>query len=100
MTLAEAVGCLASGLVLLTFGMRTMAPMRLVAIASNLAFIAYGLLLEAPPIWVLHSVLLPLNVWRLLELQTATSRRERLRRRATRRTAARRPARQPHAPLL
>lgn len=69
MTFAEALGYLASGLVLVTFGMRTMAPMRIVAIGSNLAFIGYGLSLELAPIWVLHSTLLPLNAYRLLELQ-------------------------------
>ena len=68
MTLPEALGCLASGLVLLTFGMRTMLPMRVAAIGSNLAFIAYGLSLDLSPIWVLHGILLPLNTYRLVEL--------------------------------
>jgi hypothetical protein len=68
MSLAEALGCLASGLVLLTFGVRTMLPMRVAAIGSNLAFIAYGLALDLSPIWVLHGILLPLNTYRLLEL--------------------------------
>ena len=67
MTLAETLGCLASALVLLTFGMRTMVAMRIVAIGSNLAFIAYGLSLALTPIWVLHGILLPLNIYRLLE---------------------------------
>ena len=40
MTPPEALGCLAFGLVLLTFGMRTMLPMRILAIGSNHAFIA------------------------------------------------------------
>jgi CRP/FNR family cyclic AMP-dependent transcriptional regulator len=43
--------------------------MRIVAIGSNLAFIAYGLSLELTPIWVLHGTLLPLNTYRLLELR-------------------------------
>jgi len=68
MSFAEALGCLASGLVLLTFGMRTMLPMRVAAIGSNLAFIAYGLALDLSPIWVLHGILLPLNGYRLVQL--------------------------------
>ena len=68
MEIAETLGYLASGLVLVTFGMRSMLPMRTVAIASNLAFIAYGLSLGLTPIWVLHGILLPLNAYRLLEL--------------------------------
>ncbi len=69
MSLPEALGFLASGLVLLTFGMRTMLPMRLLATLSNLAFITYGLSLGLTPVWVLHGILLPLNVYRLHELQ-------------------------------
>ena len=47
MTLPQALGFLAAGLVLVTFGMRTMVPMRIAAIASNLAFIAYGAVARA-----------------------------------------------------
>jgi CRP/FNR family transcriptional regulator, cyclic AMP receptor protein len=75
MTPAETLGYLASGLVLVTFGMRTMLAMRIAAIASNLAFIAYGLSLDLPPIWALHIALLPLNAYRLLELQRGARRR-------------------------
>jgi CRP/FNR family cyclic AMP-dependent transcriptional regulator len=75
--LPEAIGFLASGLVLLTFGMRTMLPMRLLAIASNLAFIAYGLSLGLTPVWALHGVLLPLNLRRLRELQQQARREQR-----------------------
>ncbi len=69
MALPEALGFLASGLVLLTFGMRAMLPMRLLATLSNLAFIAYGLSLGLTPVWALHGVLLPLNLYRLRELR-------------------------------
>jgi hypothetical protein len=74
MSFAHALGFVASGLVLLTFGMRTMLPMRVAAIASNLAFITYGLSLGLTPIWALHGILLPLNAWRLLELQRSARR--------------------------
>jgi hypothetical protein len=89
MTLSQALGFLASGLVLLTFGMRTMGPMRVAAIASNLAFIAYGLSLDLTPVWLLHGILLPLNAYRLLEWQRSrrrqarTDRRPALRRRGS-----------------
>ena len=82
MTWPQFLGYLASGLVLLTFAMRTMAPMRVAAIASNLAFIAYGLSLGLTPVWLLHGILLPLNAWRLLE------QRPRRRRRGERRSGA------------
>jgi len=67
-------GWIASALVFSTFFMKTMLPLRLVAIASNVAFMTYALLGLAYgdfgrlyPIFVLHACLLPLNVVRLLE---------------------------------
>jgi hypothetical protein len=65
----DAVGYLASCLVLATFATRTMSRLRVLAILSNLAFIYYAVALELPPVLALHSILLPLNVWRLGELR-------------------------------
>ena len=69
-------GWLASALVFATFFMRTMTPLRLVAIGSNVAFmaysalgLAYGVFGRLYPIFVLHACLLPLNVVRLRQLQ-------------------------------
>jgi CRP/FNR family transcriptional regulator, cyclic AMP receptor protein len=68
-------GWLASLLVFSAFFMKTMLPLRLTAIASNVGFIAYALLGldygifgRLYPILVLHSCLLPLNVVRLRQL--------------------------------
>ena len=62
----SAIGFIASGLVLAAFGMKDMVNLRIVAICSNAAFIAYALLLDLPPVLVLHVILLPLNGWRLM----------------------------------
>jgi hypothetical protein len=66
----------ASALVFAAFFMKTIVPLRLVAIASNLAFIgyalfglAYGVFGRVYPILALHACLLPLNVVRLRQLQ-------------------------------
>ncbi|TNF57855.1 MAG: cyclic nucleotide-binding domain-containing protein [Rhodobacteraceae bacterium] len=64
MTWAELAGYTASLLVFATFCMKTLIPLRLVAIASNIAFIVYGLLAGLFPILFLHCALLPLNTWR------------------------------------
>lgn len=63
-------------LVFSSFFMKTMIPLRVVAIASNVAFISYALLGlkygifgRVYPILVLHSALLPLNVVRLREMK-------------------------------
>jgi len=64
-----ALGYLASFLVFSTFCMKTMIPLRIVAIASNLAFMAFGLLDDVLPVFFLHAVLLPLNVLRLHQIR-------------------------------
>jgi hypothetical protein len=47
--------------------MKDMVNLRIVAICSNVAFIAYALVLDLPPILLLHVMLLPLNGWRLAQ---------------------------------
>jgi hypothetical protein len=67
---------LAALLVFSSFFMKTMIPLRVVAITSNVAFVAYALLGlrygifgRVYPILVLHSALLPLNVLRLRQIR-------------------------------
>ena len=69
----EAIGYLASGLVLATFCMRDMVSLRWVAITSNLAFIAYGALEDLGPVLALHVLLLPVNVLRLAQSVRAST---------------------------
>jgi hypothetical protein len=66
---SDASGYVASALVLLTFCMNSMRPLRMVAIASNVAFIAYAMTAHLYPVLILHSILLPLNVTRLLQIE-------------------------------
>jgi CRP/FNR family transcriptional regulator, cyclic AMP receptor protein len=71
MTFAEVVlfcGYLASALVFAAFFMRGRARLRQVAIASNVAFIVYGIIGGVIPVLTLHALLLPLNIWRLREI--------------------------------
>ena len=77
MTLWEAAGYLASVLVVMAFSMKDIVSLRIVAIASNLAFLTYGIGLSLPPVWLLHAVLLPVNAWRLRQALAgqATSKR-------------------------
>ncbi len=63
----EFAGYLACGLVFATFYMKTLIPLRLLAIASNIVFIVYAAGLNLMPILVLHAALLPLNLWRTWE---------------------------------
>lgn len=63
--MSEALGYAASSAVLASFLMRTMVPLRLVAILSNFLFISYGYLAHIHPVFVLHAALLPINLARL-----------------------------------
>lgn len=68
MDLATGIGYCASLLVFLTFATRTMVPLRMLGIASNVFFIGYGYLDAALPILLLHVILLPLNSFRLYQM--------------------------------
>jgi CRP/FNR family transcriptional regulator, cyclic AMP receptor protein len=63
----ELVGYVASALVVLTFYMNDMVSLRVAALASNCAFLVYGVGFNLGPVIVLHGILLPLNVWRLAQ---------------------------------
>jgi len=62
------VGFLAAALVIATLSMRTMVPLRIIGICSNVAFVTYGVLFGSYPTIVLHSILFPLNIYRLREM--------------------------------
>jgi CRP/FNR family cyclic AMP-dependent transcriptional regulator len=68
-TWVQLVGYVASLLVLSTFYMKAMIPLRCVAIVSNVAFLTYGYFAGLYPVFFLHVVLLPLNILRLYQLR-------------------------------
>jgi CRP/FNR family transcriptional regulator, cyclic AMP receptor protein len=70
----EATGYLAALITVLTFYMKTMIPLRVVGIASNITWIAYGALAGVYPPLVLHILLLPLNAIRLRQMITLVNR--------------------------
>ena len=72
----QIVAWIASILVFVAFFMKTMIPLRVVAIASNVFFISYamlgvhyGIFEKVFPIFVLHISLLPLNIFRLYQVK-------------------------------
>ncbi len=64
----DLIGYVAASLVLVTFCMRSMSTLRIVALASNVAFAAYGYLANLTPVLLLHAVLLPVNAFRLVQI--------------------------------
>jgi CRP/FNR family transcriptional regulator, cyclic AMP receptor protein len=61
------LGYAASAAVLATFCMSTMIPLRVMALVSNVFFIAYGYVDHLYPVLLLHAVLLPVNAYRLVQ---------------------------------
>lgn len=62
------LGVLGSVLVFASFWMKRSIPLRTMALASNVVFIAYATVAWLVPILILHVALLPLNAARLWEL--------------------------------
>ena len=61
-------GLIASAFVVAGYTMRTMIPLRIFGILSNIILIAYALPQHHYPIVALHLILLPLNAYRLREM--------------------------------
>jgi CRP/FNR family cyclic AMP-dependent transcriptional regulator len=67
-------GYAASSMVLATFCMKTMRPLRILALASNVLFAVYAFFGGLYPVLILHVVLFPINLARLVQLQRLTRR--------------------------
>ncbi len=67
------VAC-AAALVVVSSFVKTMIPLRWLAIGSNMGFVAYGALHPSYPMLFLHAVLLPINLFRLVEMVRLTRR--------------------------
>jgi CRP/FNR family transcriptional regulator, cyclic AMP receptor protein len=67
-----ALGLIAAVLYFTSYSMKSMMPLRALALASNVFFIAYGYVHGSLPELLLHSVLLPLNARRLWEIRKLT----------------------------
>ena len=72
--LALASAALAGGLVLVSTIVKTMIPLRWLAVGSNVGFILYGFFQPAPLMVVLHAALLPINLWRVRQMIGLTRR--------------------------
>ncbi|OGA54623.1 MAG: hypothetical protein A3F74_22200 [Betaproteobacteria bacterium RIFCSPLOWO2_12_FULL_62_58] len=68
MDLGNALGLLGVGFCFASFVMKRMVSLRVLALASNVCFIAYGLVESLLPSIVLNTALLPVNARRLWEI--------------------------------
>ncbi len=67
MTGVDLIGFAAGGFVTLAFYCRRALPLRLFAITSNVLFVCYAAQAEVLPVLILHLLLLPLNLIRLVQ---------------------------------
>jgi CRP/FNR family cyclic AMP-dependent transcriptional regulator len=64
----EILGYFGAALTLTVYSMKRMIPLRIVGICANCVFIAYGFFAAVYPQMLVHSLLLPINVYRLREM--------------------------------
>lgn len=69
----------AAASVLVSSFVKTMIPLRWLAIGSNIGYVAYGAIHPSYPMLLLHAALLPINVYRLAEMVKLTRRVEAVR---------------------
>src|SRR5271166_786434 len=69
MSWVEINGYVASAAVLATFLMSTMLPLRVLALLSNVLFVSYGYFNDILPVLVLHAILFPINLYRLIQFK-------------------------------
>jgi CRP/FNR family transcriptional regulator, cyclic AMP receptor protein len=67
MSWVEINGYAGSAAVLATFLMSTMIPLRMLALVSNVLFVSYGYFDNILPVLILHSLLFPVNIYRLIQ---------------------------------
>jgi CRP/FNR family transcriptional regulator, cyclic AMP receptor protein len=67
--IAVAAGVAGAVLVIWSGFAKTIVPLRWLAVGGNLGFIVYGWAHPAPMVLLLHLALLPINLWRVLEMR-------------------------------
>jgi CRP-like cAMP-binding protein len=74
MDLANLLGLIGGVFYVASVTLRTMIPLRIAAIISNILFMGYGLMAKALPTFFMYAVLLPINVFRLYQIQQLVKR--------------------------
>lgn len=74
MMFALLAAAVAGALIVVSSLVKTIIPLRWLAVGSNLGFIVYGAAQPAPMILLLHLTLLPINIYRAIEMLRLTRR--------------------------
>lgn len=75
MSWIDVLGFSAAISVLASFCMTTIVPLRTLALLSNFLFVLYGLLAHIYPVFLLHAVLLPVNLIKLHRIHAKSDRK-------------------------
>lgn len=67
----EIAGFAGAALIIAAYAMKTIGPLRLCAVFSNVLMLVYAVLEGLGPVLLLHATLLPMNLWRLATLRRA-----------------------------
>ena len=67
MPVTDVLGYAAAIAVLAAFCMSSIVPLRILAVLSNVLFVSYGLLANLYPVFLLHVILLPINLLKLAQ---------------------------------
>ena len=59
----EALGYLASALVILSLTMRSVVRLRIISLCGSVTFFVYGLLIDSPPVMVTNGRIAVINLW-------------------------------------
>ena len=65
----EILGWIAASLTLVAFSMKTMMPLRIIALSASVFFVLYGIFTASYLIMALHLALVPFNLFRLIQLR-------------------------------
>jgi hypothetical protein len=69
LSLAYAIGFLGAGLMLASYMMKAMLPLRLAALAACVCLVAYGALTQAMPTLLLYAALIPINIKKTVQIK-------------------------------
>lgn len=61
----EVVGYVGSALIVLSLAMTSLLRLRVINLVGALIFAVYGVLITAPPVWLVNGVIVLINVWQI-----------------------------------
>lgn len=69
LNIVELIGYAGSVIVVISLTMRSVVKLRLINLVASLLFIAYGLLINAWPIFILNCLIMVINIYYLRQMQ-------------------------------